>query len=36
MKWDCDSRLINGMTIDQVTQTLHFLKLQENYYKRTR
>ncbi|MEK6512487.1 hypothetical protein [Myroides odoratimimus] len=36
MKWDCDNRLINGMTIDQVTQTLHFLKLKEDYYKRTR
>lgn len=36
MKWDCDNRLINGMTEDQVTQTLHFLKLQENFYKRTR
>ncbi|MCA4806541.1 hypothetical protein [Myroides odoratimimus] len=36
MKWDCDNRLINGMTIDQVIQTLPFLKLKEDYYKRTR
>lgn len=36
MQWDCETPLINGMTVNQVSQTVHFLELKEKYYQNNR